>query len=341
MPERPASSGPLRSLPQPPSIAAASAPLSLPLLESLPQSSSSPSPILLTAPRPGQERAENLYVDAPLKTSTAGFPPPRKGPSNTARPLPEAKRSGGKPRLGPSTKSVIPGPDKSQRTLSSPLLFPAKGQPSDFGSSTLGNAPAGPASLGSFGAANDLDESIICRDCGRCRCAACRAVRKLPEKWLCGNKCHLSAETVVDTFSCMWLVKAFSYHCGKDSQEDAEDTSESNPCFCPSAPSSDCLLRWACVGVTSLCLPCLCCYLPLKGGAKCVEAAFQRVTSNGCRCVVPTVSGSQSGNLLPVPSASQGGQNGRVITAGPSLSLPSPSSSASSPGLSENRGLLA
>eukprot|EP00095_Tigriopus_kingsejongensis_P008741 maker-scaffold92_size382268-snap-gene-0.11 protein:Tk08741 transcript:maker-scaffold92_size382268-snap-gene-0.11-mRNA-1 annotation:"protein sprouty-like" len=296
----PQSSGPSRS---PATIHPTSTPLlgitSIPppppqLLGLLSQANS----ISLTTPRPGLERNENLYVETPLKpTASPGTSQFGRDASLDALPLPWSTNAGsGKPKRTLSSK----GPGSVRRELASPNI------PSSviLSSSTLKNNPLTEKNLSEFqrrdgigplssspSACSPLNEdieaseSIICSDCGRCRCISCRTARSLPEKWLCSNKCHVSAETVVDTLSCMWLVKGVLYHCGKDIAE-GEDSCENaviedNPCSCTGETA---VARWACIGATSLVLPCLCCYMPLKGCAKGAETLYQHATSNGCQC---------------------------------------------------------
>lgn len=132
----------------------------------------------------------------------------------------------------------------------------------------------------------DQSDSIICRECGRCRCEACRAPRKLPEYWLCGNACVCSSETIVDTISCMCCVKTMFYHCGKDCYFDESTVEDSTnafdrPCSCTGEHAC---ARWSFMGLLGLVLPCLWCYLPLRGCANATQGVYQRCTATGCRC---------------------------------------------------------
>ncbi|GFY57018.1 hypothetical protein TNIN_124601 [Trichonephila inaurata madagascariensis] len=54
---------------------------------------------------------------------------------------------------------------------------------------------------------SDHNDSIICRQCRRCKCEACRNPRHLPSKWICNNKCLCSASNIVDYCSCMCCVR--------------------------------------------------------------------------------------------------------------------------------------
>ncbi|KAG8198027.1 hypothetical protein JTE90_001865 [Oedothorax gibbosus] len=132
---------------------------------------------------------------------------------------------------------------------------------------------------------DDHNDSIICRQCRRCRCAACRRGRALPSRWICNNKCLCSPHTAVDYCSCMCCVRGLFYHWAKDYEMDSDVSCADQPCSC--APHHR-LLRWGCLGLLSLPLPCLCCYWPLKGCVKACEGCYARCTGHGCRCEAGT-----------------------------------------------------
>ena len=184
----------------------------------------------------------------------------------------------------------------------------------------------------------DQSDSIICRECGRCRCEACRAPRKLPEYWVCGNACVCSSETVVDTISCMWCVKTMFYHCGKDCYFDESTVEDSTnafdrPCSCT---GDHACARWSFMGVLGMVLPCLWCYLPLKGCAKATQSVYQRCTATGCRCTDTTQNlETQSGNMAPVlpPKMSEN------FIGSKSAPIPGPKTSSSSPGMISNNSI--
>ena len=146
------------------------------LLPSL-QSPASPSstllpteqPITLTNPR--TLRQQNVYVDTPIKGLSVC--PAAVPPLTTAKQRPRTLL----PKQSSNPTTVINQP------TSSLCKKPAA------------SLPASPT------------DSIICGGCGRCRCEACRSPRPLPSSWLCDNGCLCSAETVVDTLSCMCCVK--------------------------------------------------------------------------------------------------------------------------------------
>lgn len=182
----------------------------------------------------------------------------------------------------------------------------------------------------------DQSDSIICRECGRCRCEACRAPRKLPEYWLCGNACVCSSETVVDTLSCMCCVKTMFYHCGKDCYFDESTVEDSTnafdrPCSCTGEHAC---ARWSFMGVLGMVLPCLWCYLPLKGCAKATQSVYQRCTATGCRCSDASQNReAHSGNMAPIvpPKMSEKFVGGKGV--------PTPTPKTSSSGFVSNNSI--
>lgn len=245
--------------------------------------------ISLTSPRPGPNRTQNLYVDAPLRSPpSAGCPPIVKQPlSRTGSiPLPQSTSKRVTNKLATTTTPGGGGSSDGKR----PLLLVSQQlsviQPptstlkkrSDFEHSSDFDGSNSAVTNNSSNSNNA--ESIICRDCGRCRCKACREPRRIPEHYLCHKKCLCSPETVVDTLSGMCLVKALFYHCGKDYVAEADSVFE-NPCSC----SGDYVgARWGCMAAMSLVMPCLLCYLPLKGCAQACQAVYSKCNTNGCRC---------------------------------------------------------
>ena len=155
------------------------------------------------------------------------------------------------------------------------------------------------------------DDSIICPQCERCRCLACRTPRPLPSSWMCHDKCLCSADACVDYVSCLCCVKALFYHCACDAEDDACDASDAacadRPCSC-SGPRP--LARWACLASLSFLLPCLVCYWPLRGGVRCVEMCYQRCTSHGCRC-------NHHFRSLPLTLPPQAVNNEKTAAGGP------------------------
>lgn len=124
-----------------------------------------------------------------------------------------------------------------------------------------------------------VTNSIICSQCGQCRCSSCTGDRKLPEHWLCEGNCRCSADSVIDTVTCMCCVKSLFKKCF-----DNPDGRRAHPCACTS--TADCCMRWAALSTLSLCLPCLCCYWPLQGCAAAATACYncRFCRRSGCNC---------------------------------------------------------
>ncbi|XP_068745522.1 protein sprouty homolog 2-like [Montipora capricornis] len=89
--------------------------------------------------------------------------------------------------------------------------------------------------------------------------------------------CKRSVDVLIDYASCMCGVKAVLYHCSKDSFDEGNVLEQ--PCSC-GPPRKPCLGRWGCLAACSVFLPCLLCYLPLKGCSEvCVCYKRQKITS--------------------------------------------------------------
>lgn len=89
--------------------------------------------------------------------------------------------------------------------------------------------------------------------------------------------CKRNVDVLIDYASCMCGVKAVFYHCSKDSFD--EGSVSEHPCSC-GPPRKSCIGRWGCLAVCSVFLPCLLCYLPLKGCSEvCVCYKRQKVAS--------------------------------------------------------------
>ena len=122
--------------------------------------------------------------------------------------------------------------------------------------------------------------SIICADCGKCKCLACQKPRPLPETWICDKTVRVSADSVVDCVTCMSVARAVRYHCGSTAEDDSGETDK----------------RWnvkeiLCLGLASICLPCLCCYWPLKLCSRAVGKVYSEATSNSCHCPGQSLTG--------------------------------------------------
>uniref|UniRef100_A0A915AWD5 Sprouty n=1 Tax=Parascaris univalens TaxID=6257 RepID=A0A915AWD5_PARUN len=123
----------------------------------------------------------------------------------------------------------------------------------------------------------------ICPECHRCRCIQCARPRYLPSRWICGDTCLLSSSCVVDSLSCMCCVKAVRYHCRCFETCFALDENPSKideKAAWRRRKMADLL----CVLLASICLPCLCCYLPLKGCEAAAEALYCAWNDRSCHC---------------------------------------------------------
>jgi len=259
-----------------------------PPLSHLPPSLSSlDSRITLTSPRTVAARTQNLYVDTPFSVG-GGAPPSRTGcavPSAVKRSSRTLVKTQSVPPPVPSNSSVITQPP------SCPTTHTLKSEKPGVGG-LVAQSPTSPST-----------DSIICMRCGRCRCAACGTPKALPEVWLCDNCCLCSAESVLDTVSCMCCVKAAFYHCGErlDQDTDKEDSWVDSPCSCS---HNKWWLRWGCLALMSVPLPCLMCYPLLRGLTRGAESCYQSATSQGCRCPENTTD-SQTPSSLSSPTDSQ------------------------------------
>lgn len=90
-------------------------------------------------------------------------------------------------------------------------------------------------------------ESIICADCGKCRCAQCAQKESSS-----AERSSLCCERVVDVVSCMCCVRALSRH---------QDAPTADNCR---SPNGVCCRHWTLLVALSACLPCFCVCLPLR-----------------------------------------------------------------------------
>ena len=202
-------------------------PVSLQLPTALSSLDPAPSPITLTNPRSAASRAQNLYVDTPFKT-----PGPPGLATKLIRPcqsLPTSVKS----RTRPVTVSPVSPPVPGLHTNSVSVITTPPFS-SNHCSKAATTSVSDKASTSSPPAPTPVSDSIICVMCGRCRCAACATAKPLPSVWLCHNSWLCSADSCVDTVSCMCCVKAAFYHCGErlDQESDKEDNWVDSPCSC-------------------------------------------------------------------------------------------------------------
>ncbi|KAJ9591655.1 hypothetical protein L9F63_001800 [Diploptera punctata] len=109
-----------------------------------------PAEVTLTAPRPDGDRAVNEYVETPFRPAAAS----------------EQRRD-----------------PPHHQALHLPIHNPAKKKPVTFKKDTPGSSSSG-GDAGTSGG-DCFRGSIICPECGRCRCESCRQPRPLPSRWLC------------------------------------------------------------------------------------------------------------------------------------------------------------
>ncbi|XP_001176098.2 protein sprouty homolog 3 [Strongylocentrotus purpuratus] len=118
-----------------------------------------------------------------------------------------------------------------------------------------------------------------CPQCGCCRCEKCKNSNRLPSTWCCNGRCEFSPECVLNCCTCMTCVKSLFYHCARESDTEYAYCTD-DPCSC--RPHRRCA-RWTCLSLLSLCLPCLCCYLPGRGALEAYRQC-QSQGRQGCQC---------------------------------------------------------
>lgn len=136
---------------------------------------------------------------------------------------------------------------------------------------------------------------LLCEHCGRCRCSECTLPRPLPSCWVCNQEWLCSAQSLVDSATCMCLVRGVFYHCAADDQDDNEGSCAERPCSCSGA---HCCARWSFMAALSLLLPCLLCYLPAAGATLLGQRCYDGLSRPGCRCKSSSQGGSGGGFLL-------------------------------------------
>lgn len=210
-------------------------------------SSSGPGrPISLSQPRPGTARRQNEYFDSPLRA-----PPP----------------------IPPPVPPICHEPKKhsSSKLLKAPPKTPHQ------------NRDCSPKLQKEAVNLNEsTTSSIVCRDCGKCRCEACQIPKALPSRWICSDKFQCSAHNLVEHATCLCCAKGVFYHWAKDYDLDSDVSCADHPCSCGPQHFWS---RWTCLTLMSTVLPCLCCYPPLKACVNGCETAYGKWTSRGgCHC---------------------------------------------------------
>ncbi|KAK5918235.1 hypothetical protein CgunFtcFv8_003014 [Champsocephalus gunnari] len=222
------------------------------------------------APTPTVDHHPNLHPhQGPVNTITTQTP----GcfPSSESKVLTSSSSASSASSCSSSSKSL---------DLKSAKM-PAGGVCANGGQQGLAVIPSSPA---------EKKHLVLCEHCGKCRCTECTLPRTLPSCWVCNQECLCSAQSLVDTATCMCLVKGIFYHCTED--EDDEGSCADKPCSCSQA---NCCARWSFMAALSFVLPCLVCYLPATGLAKLGQKCYDNVSRPGCRC-----KNSQGGVSAPV-----------------------------------------
>jgi protein sprouty family protein 2 len=125
-------------------------------------------------------------------------------------------------------------------------------------------------------------DSIICSKCGKCKCRDCTQPQDCcTPRWICNRSVECSPDKAVEYCTCLCCVQCIFYHC-YDERADDELSARDDPCACCERPA--CCRRWACMGLMSLCLPCLCCYWPLNCVSSMCKECHHRCSRRGCHC---------------------------------------------------------
>lgn len=216
--------------------------------------------VTLGQPRPDVARRQNEYIETPLR-------PHQPKPSAKVESKPSnQKRTEDRP--------VVPDVLRHTRTI---LAQPSS--VTTFKKDVIKSNVVDSDGSTTDSSIDDHADSIICAECGRCKCESCKSPKRLPSKWLCQDGCLCSAESVVDYASCMCCVKGLFYHCANMDSDDGSCVDR--PCSC--GPHRRCT-RWTSLSVLSLLLPCLWCYWPMRGCIELCELCYSKVTNHGCTC---------------------------------------------------------
>ncbi|XP_029111054.1 sprouty-related, EVH1 domain-containing protein 3 isoform X2 [Scleropages formosus] len=130
---------------------------------------------------------------------------------------------------------------------------------------------AGSASMG--GAISPDDDSPCPQASSSCssRCVYCRSVFSASENGR--GRCRDAPDPALHClrqWTCVWCAESLLYHCMSDSEGEFWE-----PCSCEDSmggrPHPLCCARWAALLALSLFVPCMCCYLPLRGCLRCGE----------------------------------------------------------------------
>ncbi|KAK5643633.1 hypothetical protein RI129_007478 [Pyrocoelia pectoralis] len=223
-------------------------------------------------PRAHRPRAPIMSAPTPLIAPLAPLRQPP--PVTLAVPRPDSERTTNEYVETPiraAVPSPPPQPPRSQRPTRLALPSPPPPVTKQPSTATFSKEPLECTSR----------PSIMCPECGRCRCDSCQQPRPLPSRWMCDNHCFCSADTVIDYATCLCCVKGLFYHC---SDADGGASCADDPCGCSPEKRTS---RWSCLAALSCVLPCLWCYWPLQCCKRVVEACYARHSRQGCRCRPP------------------------------------------------------
>ncbi|XP_067119713.1 protein sprouty homolog 2-like [Centruroides vittatus] len=232
--------------------------------------------ISLLQPRPGMARRQNDYIETPLRPHSRCKRQRAEWPAAKDSDDSGSASDGSAAALNASGPRRPNAPARAKQALFGGGGPPVTSQPCAAGPHEEKAPPS--ARLPEPGIHRD---SIICRQCGRCKCESCRSPKRLPAKWICNDKYLCSADNCIDYCSCLCCVKGLFYHLAKDYETDNEASCADRPCSC--VPHERCP-RWSCLALASLFLPCLCCYWPLRGCLKTTETCYAAYSGHGCRC---------------------------------------------------------
>ncbi|XP_056468348.1 sprouty-related, EVH1 domain-containing protein 3 [Gadus chalcogrammus] len=111
------------------------------------------------------------------------------------------------------------------------------------------------------------------------RCVYCRSVFSSSENGR--GRCRDAPDPALHClrqWTCVWCAESLLYHCMSDSEGEFWE-----PCSCEDSPGGSggggggggghtlCCARWLALLALSLCVPCMCCYLPLRACLQCGE----------------------------------------------------------------------
>uniref|UniRef100_A0AAY4DG58 Uncharacterized protein n=1 Tax=Denticeps clupeoides TaxID=299321 RepID=A0AAY4DG58_9TELE len=136
-----------------------------------------------------------------------------------------------------------------------------------------GGGGGGPGAGGGGDAISPDDDSPCPQGSSSCssRCVYCRSVFSASENGR--GRCRDAPDPALHClrqWTCVWCAESLLYHCMSDSEGEFWE-----PCSCEDSlggrPHPLCCARWMALLALSLCVPCMCCYLPLRACLRCGE----------------------------------------------------------------------